>query len=127
MKIFLVLIFGLALFSVAQADFTSDSFQLENPVNIINGGQSSSSNFQYLSNTSQLIQGINTSDSFSQNAGFLYFPIATSPILSATAGDTQVVLTWTAATGTLANITSYSVGVSTTSGGVYTYTSVGDV
>ncbi|MEK7539530.1 MAG: hypothetical protein AAB595_02755 [Patescibacteria group bacterium] len=130
MKIFRILIFILILvviFSVAQADFTSTNFQLENPINIINGGESSSSNFQYLSTTSQLTQGISTSGSFAQNTGFLYFPTATSPVVSATPGDAQAVLSWTAATGILANITSYSVGVSASSGGTFTYTSVGNV
>ena len=45
MKIFSALIFSLAIFFVAHADFTSTNFQLENPINIISGGESSSSNF----------------------------------------------------------------------------------
>lgn len=131
MKIFSTLFFSLILFSVvctfALADFTSTNFQLENPINTIGGGQSSSSNFQYFGSTGQLTNGQSTSSSFAQNAGFLYFPTATSPIVQATAGNAQVVLTWTAATGILANITSYELGVSTSSGGTYTYTSVGNV
>lgn len=110
------------------ANFTSTSFELENPSTaVIEGGQSSSSSFQYLSSTGQINQGQSTSATFAQNAGFLYFPIATSPVVGATAGDAQVALTWTAATGIFANITSYSVGVSTTSGGTFTYTDVGNV
>ena len=129
-KIFLILIllvFGAGGFSYALADFSSTNFTLENPINIIEGGQSSSTSFQYFSSTGQLKSGQSTSTSFSKNTGFLYYPTATSPALSATAGNSQVTLDWTAAVGTLANITSYEVGISATSGGTYTYTSVGNV
>ena len=127
MKIFSVLILSLIIFSVAQADFTSTSFTLENPLNVIEGGKATSSSFQYFSSTGQTTSGQSTSSSFAQNAGFLYFPTATSPVVSATAGNAQVVLTWTAAVGALANITSYELGTSTTSGGTFIYVSVGDV
>jgi len=127
MKTFSVLIFSLIIVSFAYADFSSTNFQLENPVNIIEGGQSTSTNFKYFSSTGQLISGQSTSSSFVQNAGFLYFPTATSPVLSATPGDSQIVLGWTPAIGILANITNYEVGISNTSGGVFTYTSVGNV
>lgn len=131
MKIFSALFFVLVLFSVvgsfALADFTSPSFQLENPVNIIEGGESQSPSFKYFSNTGQLTGGQSTSSSFAQNAGLLYFPTATSPIVSATPGNAQVILNWSAAVGILANITSYDVGISTTPGGTFTYSSVGNV
>ena len=120
-------IFGIIFFNFANADLTSTNFKLENPINIIGGGQASSPSFQYFGSTGQLTNGQSTSISFVQNAGFLYFPTATSPIVQATAGNTQVALTWTAATGILANITSYELGVSTSSGGTYTYTSVDNV
>ncbi|MEI6400274.1 MAG: dockerin type I domain-containing protein [bacterium] len=124
----IVIIFSLVFFSFASADFTSTSYELENPSTaVIGGGQSSSASFQYLSNTGQLNGGQSTSTSFTQNAGFLYFPSATSPIVSATAGSTQVSLTWTASTGIFASVTSYEVGVSTASSGTYTYTNVGNV
>ena len=126
-KISILVALGLVFFTLAHADFTSPSFQLENPIDVISGGESSSPSFQYLSTTSQLSQGQSSSGSFSENAGFLYFPTATSPVIAATPGDTQVVLNWTLSTGTFANITSYDVGVGTVSGGPYTFTSVGNV
>src|SRR3989338_528364 len=98
-KIFFILILAAGAFSYAFADFSSTNFTLENPINIIEGGQSSSASFQYLSSTGQLTSWQSTSTSFLKNTGFLYFPTATSPVVSVTAGDTQVVLTWTAATG----------------------------
>lgn len=127
-RYFVILVFGLVFFSFASANLTSTSFQIENPSTaVVSGGQSTSSSFQYLSSLSQILQGQSSSTSFTQNAGFLYFPSATSPVVSATPGDTSVALTWTAAVGTLANITSYEVGVSTSSGGIYTFTDVGAV
>lgn len=130
MKIFSALIFSLFLYSVVcnftLADFTSTNFQLENPINIIEGGQSSSSSFKYFSSTGQLTNGQSTSSSFAQNAGFLYFPTATSPALSATPGNAEIALTWSAAIGILANITSYKVGIGTISGS-YVFEDVGSV
>ncbi len=120
-------ILGLVFFTFASANFSSTNFELENPVTVIEGGQSSSSSFQYFSNTGQLTNGQSTSTNFAQNAGFLYFPTASSPAVSATPGSGQVVLTWTPAVGILANITSYEVGISTVSGGTFTYTAVGNV
>lgn len=125
MKFFYTLIFSLAIFSVAYADFSSTNFVLENPSTVIEGGQASSPSFQYFGSTGQLTNGQSTSTNFAQNAGFLYFPTATSPIISATAGDGQVSLSWTPATGIFANITSYQLGVSVSSGSGYAYTSVG--
>ena len=111
---------------LAFANQTSASFEFENPNSkVIEGGISSSSSFRYISSSGQFVQGQSTSTSFISNAGFLYFPVATSPVLSATAGDAQVSLSWTSATGILANITSYEVGVSTSSGGTYSFTNVG--
>lgn len=121
------ILFFYALFSVVYANNVSSSFQIENPNTVIQGGESFSSSFTYLSSTGSLSTGQSDSVSFLQNAGFLYFPTATSPIVSATAGAAQVVLSWTASNAVFANVTSYEVGVSVSSGGVYNYTDVGNV
>lgn len=73
-----VLLTLVVFFASASADFTSTNFKLENPIVILGGGQSSSSNFTYLSSTGQLVSGQSTSASFLQNAGFLYFPVSIS-------------------------------------------------
>ena len=78
MIFFYFLISALVIFPTASADFTSTSFELENPINFLEGGQSSSSSFQYISTSGQLTQGINTSLTFIQRAGFLYFPDMTA-------------------------------------------------
>jgi hypothetical protein len=65
MKFFSVFVLGLAIFfivgTVVLADFTSTSFELENPINFLGGGESSSSSFQYISTIGQLVQGQNSS------------------------------------------------------------------
>lgn len=100
---------------------------MENPTTIQEGGKSTSSSFQLLSSLGEFVIGESSSGSFTGHLGFLYFPIATSPSVSATAGNAQVSLSWTSSTATLANVTHYEVGVSTSLGGTYTYTNVGNV
>ncbi len=124
-------VFVLSFLFVAAATFaqnpSSTNFQLENPGFMLEGGFSSSSSFGYLSNTSTYTLGESNGSTFLERAGFLFFPVATSSIVSATAGDAQAVLTWTPATGTLANVTSYSLGVSTNPSSGFVYTSLGNV
>jgi len=79
MKIFSVFFLSLVLFSVAYAGPSSLNFELENPIIVEGGGESTSLNFKYLSTTSQLTQGQSTSLNFGENAGFLYFPFITVP------------------------------------------------
>ena len=117
------------LFSYAYAQYlTSPSFQIENPlIGITEGGISTSTNFQYVSSSGQLESGQSSSASFAKNAGFLYFPIATTPVVATTAGNGNVLVSWTASVGTLGNVTSYDVGVATNVSGPYTYTNAGNV
>lgn len=122
--IFLFLIFA---FSIYAEDYTSSNFILRDPVITIAGGRSTSSSFEFFSSTGQTAPGESTSSGFTYRAGFLYFPTANSPALSVTAGDGQASLSWTASTGTLANITNYQLGTATVSGGPYTFESLGNV
>ena len=108
-------------------DYTSDNFILRDPVISSGGGRATSTNFEHFSVIGQTVSSQNTSSNFIQRVGFLFFPIATSPVVTPTAGDGQVSLTWTASVATLANITNYQVGTATVSGGPYTYESVGNV
>lgn len=125
--IFMFLFILLGVVPATAEDFTSSNFILRDPVIVVGGTQSTSASFQYFSNTGQLAPGESSSTSFTYRAGSLYYPVATSPALSATAGSGQVSLTWTTSTGTLANITKYELGTATTSGGPYTFESVGNV
>lgn len=125
-KIGLLLLFFLVLLpNVLAQDYTSTSFILRDPVVTVSGGYATSTSFAYYSSTGQTVAGEATSTSFTLRSGFLYYPEATSPVLTATAGNGQVSLSWTAAVATLANITDYQWGISTATGGPYTYTSVG--
>ncbi len=127
-----VLLFFLFFLFSARLSFSADnlsspSFQVENPTTVGEGGKSTSSSFQLLSSLGEFVIGESSSGSFTGHLGFLYFPIATSPSVSATAGNAQVSLSWTSSSATLANVTHYEVGVSTSLGGTYTYTNVGNV
>lgn len=108
-------------------EFVGSSLKVIDPV-IAPGNYSTSSAFGLWGALGQLGTGTSTSLSFGVNSGFLFFPEVTTPALSATAGDGQVNLSWTASTGFLGwTVSGYTVGQSTTSGGPYTYTSVGNV
>ena len=123
-----IFIFALGFVAVVKAEeFSSDNFIIRDPVIRESGGRSTSTSFELFDISSQIQEGESTSTGFLQRAGFLYFPVASIPGVTATAGDGQVVLTWTASTGILANITNYEVGISTTAGGPYTFESVGNV
>jgi len=64
---------------------------------------------------------------FGLNAGFLFFPEVSLPVLTATAGDSQASLSWTAAQGFLGwTVSGYNIGQSGSAGGPYTYTSAGN-
>lgn len=131
-KIFFVLClftFGTFGLDLKAQDSSSTSFQLFAPVTQP-GGFSTSSNFSLTSVISELGIGESiTLGSASQVfAGFLYFPFITTPTVSATAGNTQASLSWTAADGVLGwSVGAYSVGQATNSGGAYTFTNVGNV
>ena len=123
----LFFLFVLLNSNVYAQNLTSTNFQVENPTTVVEGGKSTSSSFQLLSSLGEFIIGESSSGSFVGRLGFLYFPIASSPSLSSTAGNAQVSLSWSAPTATLANVTHYEVGISTSLSGTYTYTDVGNV
>ena len=110
---------------VLAVDFSSDNFILRDPTISSGGGESSSDNFQLFSTIGQTVSSQNTSDAFTQNAGFLFFPFASAPTLSAVAGNGQVSLSWTESNATLGKITDYLVGTATSQGGSYTFESAG--
>ena len=124
-----VLFFAVAIFIlpnfVFAADFSSDSFKVLDPV-MNSGGYGTSDSFKLFGSITEISVGTSTSSSFKDFAGFLYFPFVTTPVVTATAGNAQVALSWTSASAGLGwSVGSYSVGKSTTTGGPYTYTNVG--
>ncbi len=81
----LLLVFLYPNFSFLRADdYSSSNFILRDPVITIEGGRSTSTNFEYFSSSGQTITGENTSTNFIHRAGFLYFPSASSPVASVT-------------------------------------------
>jgi len=122
-------IFGSILPFLAQADeFQSTSFKVLEPV-LNPAGYSTSSGYSLWGTIAQIAIGTSTITSYNLSSGFLFFPFASSPALSATAGDGQVSLSWNASQGFLGwTASGYNVGRSTTSGGPYTYSaSLGNV
>jgi|CXWL01.1.fsa_nt_gi hypothetical protein len=120
---------GLAVSRVAHAeDFSSLNYQVLAPVMSSGGVYATSSSFSLLSTISEFAHDIASSVSFGSNPGFAAYPFVSTPIVSATAGNALVNLTWTAATGAVGySVSGYSVGRSSASGGPYTFTSVGNV
>src|SRR3989344_1266471 len=98
-----LLIFGALFFGANSAyseDFTSNSYKMPDPV-IGVGGYGSSTSFRMFGVISDINTGTSTSLSFGNNFGFLYYPFVSTPIVSATGGNGQVSLSWTASEGFL--------------------------
>lgn len=122
------------LFLIVSADFvfadvySSDNFKVLDPVVDLGGGRSTSASFDLLQAFGQYILGTSTATNFSLESGFLAFPEASAPALTATAGANKAVLSWTAAQAFAGwTVTSYELGIASASGGPYTYSNVGNV
>ncbi|TSC62678.1 MAG: Di-glucose-binding within endoplasmic reticulum [Parcubacteria group bacterium Greene0416_14] len=113
--------------TVSATEFNSSSFSVSDPV-IFSSRFSTTSSYQLWGTIGQVGVGTSTATSFTLNSGFLFYPLVTTPVVTATAGDAQVALSWSASSGLLGWVPSgYDVGQGTTSGGPYTYSSVGNV
>ena len=118
---FLVTQFALA------TDYSSASYKVIDPV-LFPAGYATSTSYSLTSTVAQISTGTSTSVLWRDQSGFEYFPFANAPVLSASPGDAQVSLSWTASVGVLGwTVSGYNLGQSTVSGGPYTYTSVGAV
>lgn len=107
---------------------TSSSFRILEPVIQVLGGYASSTTYQLNQSAAQTAIGT-SSNAFQVSSGFLYYPFATRPVVTATAGDASAALSWTASQGFLGwTVSGYNVGQATVSGGPYTYSaSLGNV
>jgi hypothetical protein len=123
-----IVVMSLVLFVpfVYSADLTSTSFVVKDPIVGSGGGFSTSSSFgSYFSGDLTMI-GSGSSSSFEGRYGFLWFPYVVKGVFSAVANGSDADLSWGASTAGLGwNISGYNTGISTVSGGPYTYTSVG--
>src|SRR3989344_4614902 len=123
---FLGFFFGiLSIDAVDAAEFSASNFRVKDPV-ITPGGYGTSSSYQLFGTISQIGLGTSTATGFNVLSGFLGFPSVTLPTVSATAGDGSVSLSWSVSSGALGWVVSgYSTGYAATSGGPYTYASIG--
>lgn len=110
-------------------EYSSANFNVKDPILSSGGGdESTSASFKLVGAIGQISLGTSSATTFGVNPGFLYFPEVTTPVVSATAGDGEVSLSWTASVGVLGwTVGGYNVGQSTTAGGPYSFTSVGNV
>lgn len=108
---------------------SSDSFRVLDSQHSLFGGtaSSSSSNFILSATIGDFAIGSSSITNFGLRSGFLYFPKVTAAVLNtATAGDAQVALSWTAATAHQGwSIGGYNVCHKST--GSYTCVDVGNV
>lgn len=112
-------------------DYSSASYVIKDPV-LAPSGYATSAGYAMTMTVGQIAIGTSTPTVAGTvgetRSGFEYFPFVNRPTPSATAGDAQVSLSWTASTGVLGWVVSgYSVGQSTVSGGPYSFAAVGNV
>src|SRR3989344_3616606 len=101
----LIIVFaGWPVFSFAEisigASLSSDNFRVLDPQHslFVGTASSSSSNFLLTATIGDLAIGSASATTFGWRSGFLYYPKVTAPTLNtATAGNGQVALSWTAA------------------------------
>ena len=109
-------------------DLSSSNYQILAPAISSGGLYATSNNYLLLGVISEFAHDIGSSATFGSNPGFVAYPFVSTPTVSATAGDSQVSLTWTASQGYVGwTVSGYDIGKSTTSGGPYTYASVGNI
>lgn len=119
-----VCLFFLGIPVVYSQEFIAPDFKvLDSTMNA--GGYGSSADFRLFGIISGMSLGISNSGSYGVKSGPLYYPEVIAPVLtSATPGDAQVTLTWTAAQAFQGwSIGGYNICYKTT--GAYTCTDVG--
>lgn len=113
---------------VRAEEISSQNYKVLTPTITSGGGYASSSSYTLLGVISEFAHDTASSVSFGSNPGLVAYATVSTPTVSATAGDGQVALSWTAAQGfTGWTVGGYDVGQSAVSGGPYTYTAVGNV
>src|SRR3989344_7582325 len=94
-----VCLFSYALPFALAEEITSDNFKITTPT-LAPGMYSTSTSYSLISTLGQFAAGLSESTTlYIDRAGFAAFPFATTPAVSATAGDAQVALSWNASTG----------------------------
>jgi hypothetical protein len=124
--ILIITIFAIGTCVSAQ-DLTSTHFIIRDPVVDTGGGFQSSASFNMYSAGNLNISGDNgSSATYKGRDGFLQYPLAQASPLSATVVGADIDTSWSAtvvADGY--TVSGYKIGISTTSGSSYTFTSLG--
>jgi len=108
------------------ATMSSTNFIIKDPMMGTLGDYGTSTNFQLTSSGNSLFSDIASSTNFISHYGFLYYPTVNLGTLTATPVGMQANLSWGASTAVDGwTVSGYNVGWSSTSGGPYSYTSVG--
>jgi len=72
-----LLLVVMSVLPVRATDYTNTNFIVRDPVITIEGGRSTTANFEYFSSSGQTDTGENSNTNFIHRAGFLYFPAPT--------------------------------------------------
>lgn len=124
--LFLFICFLLLNNIVLAEDLTSTNFIIRDPIIGTGGSYGTSTNFKLYGSGNTAISGQGSSTNFIGRSGFLYFPFVDVGVLTAVQNGVDVDLSWTISTAGLGfNISGYKVGVSSVSGGPYSYTTLG--
>lgn len=125
--VFFVIFWLLFAAEAGATEYSGTNFKVVDPVLVVGGAKVTSTTYTVLSSSGQNSVGESTSTSYKVRGGFQYFPVATAPTLTATAGAGQVALSWTASTGYLGwTVTGYDSCYGTVSNS-YTCSDVGNV
>lgn len=125
-----IIVIAYSLGTVALAkDLTSTHFIVRDPSIGTGGGYQSSGSFKMYSAGNLNISGNGgSSTSFKGRDGFLQFPYANSGVITPVVSGSDINLTWTAtAVADGYTVSGYKIGIATTSGGPYTFMTLGNV
>lgn len=108
------------------SDQTSANFIIRDLSLGLGGGYETSANFKLYGYGDMTGTGEGASTNFKNRLGFMYYPYVAEGILDAVLNGSNAELTWAATVTALGlNVSEYEAGISTVTGGPYTYTSVG--
>lgn len=111
-------------------NFSSSSYTEVSPT-ITPGGYGTSGSYRLYGSLGEIAHGTSSSSTYKFNyLGFFSFAVATVPVVSAAVGNAsgRVDLSWSASIPYLGySVAGYQIGLSSTSGGPYSYTAVGNV
>lgn len=123
MVFLLFIVYGSNAYS---ADLTSTNFIVKDPLVGTGGGYGNSTNFEAFGSGDMTMLGSGSSTNFEGRYGFLWYPYVTQGVFTAVVNGAQADLSWGASTAGLGwSISGYNTGISSVSGGPYTYTNVG--